>query len=242
VIDAETVERKLRRALDFSEQAGVEDAAVLKEMAMTALEVAYPNGHRRRVEVSQTKVGPAAEIRRNPAIRAFYSAGWPGEQEKIRLALAATLDDLQDGMIKQLPVVPSQLHPWFAAEAAELWAAGNHRHAVEEAARAVEIRLRDKIGWDGNGTGSKLVEAAFGAAAPKSGERRLRFAGYQTDSDAWRDAHLGAMAFGRGCFMRLRNLHTHGQVDAEPEEFLEALAAFSLLARWVDSANVVEGA
>lgn len=36
--------------------------------------------------------------------------------------------------------------------------------------------------------------------------------------------------------MRIRNLYSHGEPD--PEHALEALAALSLLARWIDDAEV----
>ena len=58
-------------------------------------------------------------------------------------------------------------------------------------------------------------------------------------SDGWKSAHDGAGAFGRGCFLRIRNLYTHHDGDVEQED-LEALAALSLLARWIDSAAVVK--
>lgn len=55
--------------------------------------------------------------------------------------------------------------------------------------------------------------------------------------DAWKNAHEGAGAFGRGCFMRIRNLYTHDQGQDEQSD-LEAMAALSLLARWIDAAHV----
>ncbi len=45
------------------------------------------------------------------------------------------------------------------------------------------------------------------------------------------------MSFGRGCMMRVRNLYSHGHEPTE-QEALEALAALSLLARWIDDAGV----
>ena len=46
------------------------------------------------------------------------------------------------------------------------------------------------------------------------------------------------MAFGRGCAMRIRKMYTHGEEPSE-QKALEALAARSLFARWVDDATVV---
>lgn len=54
------------------------------------------------------------------------------------------------------------------------------------------------------------------------------------------DAHEGAMAFARGCMMRIRNLIDHDD-GWDEREALESLAALSLLARWTESATVIEG-
>ncbi len=49
------------------------------------------------------------------------------------------------------------------------------------------------------------------------------------------------MSFGTGCFQAFRNVgaaHTLGEEPSE-HEALEQLAAFSILARWVESAELV---
>ncbi|MFT9785363.1 TIGR02391 family protein [Streptomyces rhizosphaericola] len=54
-------------------------------------------------------------------------------------------------------------------------------------------------------------------------------------SDTFRSVHRGAMSFAEGCFAGIPNPNSHE--DGLPEhEALEQLAAFSALARWVDSA------
>lgn len=40
--------------------------------------------------------------------------------------------------------------------------------------------------------------------------------------------------------MRLRNMTEHNEVNCMHEEALEALAAFSLLVRWIESAGTVK--
>lgn len=58
---------------------------------------------------------------------------------------------------------------------------------------------------------------------------------------AWTNAHEGAMHYGRGCMMRIRNLVEHHHDELPEQEALECLASLSLLARWIDEAVVVEG-
>lgn len=60
--------------------------------------------------------------------------------------------------------------------------------------------------------------------------------------DTFRNAHRGAMAFAEGCYAGIRNPNSH-EVDLPelPEhEGLEQLAAFSVIARWVDTAAVAQ--
>lgn len=131
---------------------------------------------------------------------------------------------------------PAGFHKWFADAAASLWESGHQRQAVEEAARSIEVQLRAKLGA-GGGTGSQLVTSAFSSAPPKEGDPRLRFEGFEPGTESWTNAHEGAMHFGRGCMMRVRNLYAHGHEPSDTEA-LEAIAALSLLARWVDEAVV----
>lgn len=53
----------------------------------------------------------------------------------------------------------------------------------------------------------------------------------------------GVMNFGAGCFMAIRNPVGHlpnDEHELTEQEALERLAAGSLLARWIDEANVIE--
>lgn len=130
------------------------------------------------------------------------------------------------------------LHPWIQGSVTGLWDVAPPRTAVDEASRAIEIRLKTLLGVDLSGT--PLVTQAFNPAPPKPGEKRLRFPGYDEGTQAWTNAHEGAMYFARGCMMRLRNLAEHHD-EFDREEALEALAAFSLLARWIESTQIEEG-
>jgi hypothetical protein len=133
---------------------------------------------------------------------------------------------------------PGSLHPWIAGAVAGLWDSGHHRQAVDEATRAIEVRLKAMTG--SHQTGTPLVTDAFNPAPPKAGEKRLRFPQFEVGTPSWTNAHEGAMAFARGCMMRIRNLIEHDD-GWDEREALESLAALSLLARWTESATVIEG-
>jgi hypothetical protein len=130
------------------------------------------------------------------------------------------------------------LHPWVVDAAARLWGDGHHRQAVQAAATAVENWLRAKTGVH-QGSIASLAASAFSSGDATPDAPRLRFAGFEpVGSDRWKSAHDGAGAFGRGCFLRIRNLYTHDGGGTEQED-LEALASLSLLSRWIDSAEVI---
>jgi hypothetical protein len=83
-----------------------------------------------------------------------------------------------------------------------------------------------------------LVRQAFTLDPPTEGRPRLRVMP-DDGSRTYRSVHEGIAAFGAGCYQAIRNPLAH-DVDDEPSEHeaLEQLAAFSILARWVESAEL----
>jgi hypothetical protein len=169
-------------------------------------------------------------------------SAWDQAQEEGVQTAIAILEGAIHGLQLSGPVGPtidtSAFHPWIAGAVAGLWDNGHHRQAVDEATRALEIRLKALVG--SHQTGTPLVTDAFSPAPPKAGEKRLRFKRFEEGTPAWTNAQEGAMAFARGCMMRIRNLLEHDELWDEGEA-LESLAALSLLARWTESATVIEG-
>jgi hypothetical protein len=150
-----------------------------------------------------------------------------------------------EGVIHELrssePADPSLkvrgLHPWITGAVGGLWDDGHHRQALDEATRAVEVRLRARLGVDLSGT--PLVTEAFNPSPPQPDRSRLRFSGFEEGTRAWTDAHRGAMHFAQGCMLRIRNLVEHHDTELDEQVALESLAAISLLARWIEEAKVV---
>ena len=120
------------------------------------------------------------------------------------------------------------------------WDSGNHDAAVWAAAINVNTALKAKAERPDLGE-SKLVTAAFGTAAPETGQVRLRLCD-ESSPDLFKDRHVGAINLGQGLFSGVRNPLNHvGAEDLTEQEALETLAAWSLFARWVDRAEVVRG-
>ncbi len=133
------------------------------------------------------------------------------------------------------------LHPDVWQPAQSLWRSGHFGEAVEATARSVNAALQTKVGRRVP-SGSALVKESFSLQAPKPGAPRLRVM-EDDGSDTYKSLQQGAMEFGSGCFAAIRNVlsHEHGEAADLPEQTaLEYLAAFSILARWIDSAERVD--
>jgi len=130
------------------------------------------------------------------------------------------------------------LHPTVWDAAKSLWRSNHRRQAVEAAAVAVNAALQEKLGRR-DVSNTDLVRQAFTRDRPAVGRPRLRL-GPDDGSETYRSLHDGAREFGGGCFMALRNLVAHDPVEEIPEQIaLEQLAAFSILARWIEDASVL---
>ncbi len=247
-------ELALERVIEYCDTPGVRSSgpefiAEALEMATEAMRLAYPDGGHRVKRVRGIAASHVALRHDLPYIieGCVTPAGWLAFHELwlqdlllLTTTLKNALQEVRDARTVASSGLPFEPHPVIASAAADMWRDGYWGDAVQAAARAVETQLRSRMGWDGCGTGSALVREAFGEKPPKPGGRRLRFNNHPPGSDASKDANQGALNFGLGCFMRLRNLPVHG-ADLDPDEALLALAAFSLLARWVEEAEAEDG-
>ncbi len=131
------------------------------------------------------------------------------------------------------------LHPTVWDACASLWRSNHRRAATNAAAVAVDAALQNRIGRR-DLSGKRLWQESFGLSDPAPGRPRLRV--HPSDgSETYTSMQEGAVSFGAGCFQAFRNVgaaHTLGEEPPE-HEALEQLAAFSILARWVESAELV---
>lgn len=134
-------------------------------------------------------------------------------------------------------IAASQLHPLVWRASAQLWDDGHRRAALQHAATAVETQLKAKVGRYDTDV-HPLLDQSFSTNPPTPEQPRLRFTRFIEGSDTWRNAHLGAKDFGRGCISAIRNVITHETDEPEEQVALEQLAALSVLARWIDDAGV----
>ncbi|MFD7678472.1 TIGR02391 family protein [Streptomyces sp. NPDC060187] len=118
-----------------------------------------------------------------------------------------------------------------------LWGSGHFREAVGAAARAVNAQSQAKLERR-DASEAKLLSDAFSTNPAVAGHPRLRLSA-DDGGETFKSRHDGAGNYARGVFAAIRNPIAHEE-DAELEEHvaLEQLAAFSILARWVDAATV----
>lgn len=149
-------------------------------------------------------------------------------------------EELRDKLGDNAPTMDvARLHPWVWNGAASLWRTGHYRHAVNQAAIHLNAETQSKVGRR-DLSETKLFQQTFSLDDPKSGQPRLRLMD-NDGSDTFKSVHRGAMALAEGLYAAIRNPIAHTvRNEIDEHEALEQLAAFSILARWVDNAEVVE--
>jgi hypothetical protein len=130
---------------------------------------------------------------------------------------------------------------WKAAQAQ--WSTGHRHEAVLAAAKAVNSHLQSKVSRR-DISETDLIRQSFSENPPEAGKPRLRFTSI-TDDQTRESMRQGAMNFGSGCFAAIRNPVGHlpnDEVELDEQAALERLASLSLLARWIDEAEVIRSA
>ncbi len=165
---------------------------------------------------------------------------WQQHREAAKRAIAQLerQEELQERLGENAPSLDaSQIHPWVWEGARSLWNSGHFREAVRAASVKVNAETQNKLGVR-DVSETRLFQMAFSADPPTATTPRLR----RRDDDggktstSWR---RGVMAFAEGCYAAIRNPASHDVQDELPEhEALEQLAAFSVLARWVDATDL----
>ncbi|MFJ9086891.1 MULTISPECIES: TIGR02391 family protein [unclassified Streptomyces] len=135
-------------------------------------------------------------------------------------------------------VSAATMHPWVWSGARSLWQSGHFREAVTAAARKVNAETQNKVDRR-DVSEAALFQNVFSKDDPKPGQPRLRLRP-DDGSDTFRSVHRGVATFAEGCFAGIRNPNSHedGLPELPEHEALEQLAAFSVLARWVDAASL----
>lgn len=129
------------------------------------------------------------------------------------------------------------LHPWVWEAARSLWQSRHYREAVLAAAVRVNRETQAKLERR-DISETALFQQAFSNDEPTDEAFRLRPAGDDGGKTAL-SRRRGIMAFAEGLYASIRNPASHDEGNLDEQTALEQLAAFSVLARWVDDASVI---
>lgn len=146
--------------------------------------------------------------------------------------------EVQENLGENAPhLSAAELHPWVWDGAKSLWHSGHFRESVEGAIRKLNAETQNKVRRR-DVSETDLFKQAFSMDDPKPGKLRLRRM-KDDGSDTYKSVQRGAMTFAEGVFAGIRNPLSH-EADHElsEQDALEYLAAFSVLARWVDESTV----
>lgn len=165
---------------------------------------------------------------------------WLRDQASRGKAALQRQAELADKLGQNAPEMDAaNLHAWAWEPGASLWNSGFHHQAVMQAAIRINAETQAKLGRV-DLSEVALFNEAFSLSEPKPCAARLRL-GEDDGSKTFENLHRGARAFADGLYTAIRNpgMHIPAPTDGGGEQIaLEQLAAFSLLARWVDQAHV----
>lgn len=183
------------------------------------------------------------ENKQDQSERYRFRPVWEATQRCI--ALLEAREELEAHLSDRGPSLDgANLHPWVWESAKPAWTAGLYEDAVDAAARSLNTRLRGKVSRRDLGEGD-LVGQLFSQKEADESNPRLRLPLPEgTAEKTVRAIYAGITQYGQGLFSAVRNPLAHeapGHSGMTDVEALEALAAFSLLARWVDRSEVRRG-
>jgi uncharacterized protein (TIGR02391 family) len=159
---------------------------------------------------------------------------------RARIASRSEIDALLVGYDASPKLSASELHPKVWASAAAQWQTGHRHEAVLAASKMVNSMLQAKL-QRRDLAEVKLVQEAFSEKEPLPKKPRLRFPEIE-DEQTRESMRMGVLSFRVGCFQAIRNPVGHlpnDENELQEQKALERLAAWSLLARWIDDATVV---
>ena len=147
-------------------------------------------------------------------------------------------DTLLNALKPDSPAIDAaKLHPWVWDPAASFWDTQHYAEAVSKAWASINAHLQTKIGRR-DVSDDDLVNQAMTIADPKEGQPRLRAKGDRAGL-TWKSRQRGMLALAQGVVAGVRNPLIHEpDLELDEQTALEYLATLSVVARWVDEAEV----
>lgn len=156
-------------------------------------------------------------------------------------AMIAEADAAEDS---DLPgFAPSQLHPVIWTAAAAHWTTHQHRVAVREAAEALTLEWKARLNRS-DVDDTVFWQQSLSPGDPETGKPKIVWPGEPADKTT--KSMRGGLeplakalnGLATGLNLTVRNVATHTQNELSEQEGLERLAAYSYLARMLDSCEI----
>lgn len=168
--------------------------------------------------------------------------GWLRDQASRAKAALLRAGELAENLGDNAPDMDAaNLHPWAWENGKSYWNTGHYHQAVMQAAIRVNAETQSKLGrMDISETA--LFNEAFSLDGPKENAPRLRLM-EDDGGKTYQNLHRGARSFADGLYTAIRNpgMHKPQESDGGEEQLaLEQLAAFSLLARWIEQSEIAQ--
>jgi hypothetical protein len=140
--------------------------------------------------------------------------------------------------VSDLPAfAPAQLHPTIWAAAATHWTTHQYRVAVREAAEALTVQWKSKVGRN-DVDDTVFWQQTLSVGEPTPASPKLVWPGDATDKTV-KSMRGGLNQLATGRNLTVRNVITHTRTDLSEQEGMERLAAYSYLARLLDECEVL---
>ncbi|MET7636780.1 TIGR02391 family protein [Streptomyces sp. NPDC001773] len=138
---------------------------------------------------------------------------------------------------------PSELHSVIWAAAAAHWTTHQYRVAVREAAEALTVHWKTRLGRN-DVDDTVFWQQTLSAGEPESGKPKLAWPGDPADKTA--KSMRGGLeplakslnSLATGLNLTVRNVTTHTRDELTEQEGMERLAAYSYLARLLDKCKI----
>lgn len=162
----------------------------------------------------------------------------------MRGRLRALLAEAEAAADSDLPgFAPSQLHPLIWTAAADHWTTHQHRVAVREAAEALTLEWKARLGRTGVDD-TVFWQQSLAPGAPEPGRPKIVWPGDAADKTT--KSMRGGLeplakalnGLATGLNLTIRNVTTHTRTELSEQEGMERLAAYSYLARMLDRCDV----
>jgi hypothetical protein len=132
---------------------------------------------------------------------------------------------------------PAQLHPTIWAAAATHWTTHQYRVAVREAAEALTVHWKTKVGRN-DVDDTVFWQQTLSVGEPTPAAPKLAWPGDPIDKTV-KSMRGGLNQLATGLNLTIRNVTTHTRAELSEQEGMERLAAYSYLARLLDECELL---